>query len=112
VFIFDFENNYVSTFEIKRELDGTNLGEYFGAALASGDTNNDGLDELIVGAPSFSSQDGWDQGRFFVFSFSGNQTSRKAVQQEQVFAGKVTGGRFGTAVAYLGDLNADKFGGL
>lgn len=105
--IFDFLNHYNSTFEIKYTLNGTSLGENFGAAVASGDINNDGLDDLIVGAPLFTSPGGWDQGKFCVFSFSANLTSPKTKE----FLGKVTGGKFGTAVAFLGDLNGDKLGG-
>lgn len=56
----------------------------------------------------FGLPDKWDLGRVFILS--GNLTS-PAANRKEVFQGKVIGGRFGTAVAYLGDLNHDKFGG-
>ena len=37
--------------ELIQKLSGTQLGEYFGAAIVSADLNGDGLDDLIVGSP-------------------------------------------------------------
>ncbi|XP_011705683.1 PREDICTED: integrin alpha-PS5-like, partial [Wasmannia auropunctata] len=44
-------------------LCGSEIGEFFGASLASGDLNNDGLDDLVVGAPHW----GNDNGRVHVY---------------------------------------------
>jgi len=33
---------------------GDQFGSYFGSVLASADVNNDGLDELLIGAPLFN----------------------------------------------------------
>ena len=35
---------------------GKQIGEYFGAALLTGDFNGDGEDDLIVGSPLFTNQ--------------------------------------------------------
>lgn len=44
-------------------VDGKEAFEYFGASLATGDINNDGLDDLIVGAPYWKN----DNGRVHIF---------------------------------------------
>lgn len=47
---------------------GTQTGEYFGASLAAGDFNNDGLDDLIVGAPyRKNDKTGFNHGSVYVF---------------------------------------------
>lgn len=50
---------------IKQELVGQTIGEYFGASVASGDLDNDGLDDLVIGAPQWSSVE--DEGRIYVY---------------------------------------------
>lgn len=44
-------------------LRGSSFGEYFGASLATGDLNKDGLDDLIVGAPHWKN----DNGRVYIY---------------------------------------------
>ncbi|XP_059490170.1 integrin alpha-4-like [Neocloeon triangulifer] len=109
VLIFDFPG----TDGILRKtqlLEGQAVGENFGAALASGDINGDGTDELIVAAPIFSRAgegfSGIDEGKVVIYS----KDSARSLGQKHVIVGNATGGRFGTAVAFLGDLNRDKFG--
>jgi hypothetical protein len=53
--------------EIIRELEGKQLGEYFGAALCVLDVNGDGLDDVLVGAPHYGEKRTWDQGRIYVY---------------------------------------------
>ena len=82
---------------------GEQSGEYFGAALASLDIDGDGLDELIVGSPLFTSPSsasklsvGYEEGRITIF------TENKIDQQfRMVFSdfGNTNQGRFGTAIA-------------
>jgi hypothetical protein len=70
VYIFDYHvatsNVDEHRMEIIRELEGEELGEYFGAALCVLDVNGDGLDDLIVGAPHYAEKNTWDQGRIYV----------------------------------------------
>jgi len=42
---------------------GSDIGEFFGASLATGDLNKDGLHDLVVGAPHW----GNDNGRVHVY---------------------------------------------
>lgn len=39
---------------VRWEVEGPQLGAYFGAAVATGDVNDDGWSELFVGAPMFA----------------------------------------------------------
>lgn len=50
---------------IRQTREGSSVGEYFGASLAVADVNNDMLDDLLVGAPRFSSKG--DEGSVYVF---------------------------------------------
>ena len=43
-------------FDQPPEVEGKQMGESFGSALAACDINRDGLDDLIVGAPTFASR--------------------------------------------------------
>ena len=42
------------------------MGSYFGFTLCATDTNGDGIDEIIVGAPLWMGRQA-DEGRVFVF---------------------------------------------
>jgi hypothetical protein len=53
--------------EIIHELEGKELGEYFGAAVCVLDVNGDGLDDLLVGAPFYGGKRTWDQGRIYIY---------------------------------------------
>ncbi|XP_078049489.1 integrin alpha-4 [Augochlora pura] len=85
---------------IVAKVQGSTIGEYFGASLAVGDINNDGLDDLIVGAPYW----GEDNGKVYCY-FGNSQGQFKEVISVH---GKVEGGHFGYAIT-SGDLDADGF---
>ena len=45
---------------------GDQIGAYFGYSLATGDFNGDGLSDLAIGAPLYSSAELYENGRVYV----------------------------------------------
>ena len=75
VLIFSHPNKTLnSKFTIKNNLNGEQHGEYFGSALASCDINNDGKDDLVVGAPLWTNM--IEEGRVYVFTKKGEDVCK------------------------------------
>ncbi|MDD2766136.1 MAG: FG-GAP-like repeat-containing protein, partial [Candidatus Moranbacteria bacterium] len=72
-------------------LTGETTSDYFGYSLVSGDFNNDGKTDLIVGAYGYSSS----KGRVYLYTWN-----------DQIITGEATNNSFGTAMT-AGDFNAD-----
>lgn len=87
---------------IVEQLHGTEIGEFFGASLAVGDLDNDGLDDLLVGAPHW----GQDNGKVYIYF----GTEKEQFETVVFLQGTTEGGYFGYAIA-SGDLDADGFDG-
>jgi hypothetical protein len=66
VIVFDFPASTDENINIKTKIYGQVYGEYFGAALTSCDINDDGRQELIVGAPLWSRD--MDEGRVYIYT--------------------------------------------
>ncbi|KYN30945.1 Integrin alpha-PS3 [Trachymyrmex septentrionalis] len=81
-------------------LRGNDIGEFFGACLASGDLNNDGLYDLVVGAPHW----GNDNGRIHIYLGS----SKEEFEAVTILKGTREDAQFGYAVA-VGDVDGDDF---
>jgi len=79
-------------------------GSYFGAALCTADLNNDGKPDLIIGAPLFTTKEE-DEGKVYIYL----SDSQGAVNEVSQIAGETRGGRFGTTISAVGDLNRDGF---
>ncbi|CAG2110873.1 unnamed protein product [Medioppia subpectinata] len=80
-------------------------GEYFGASLLALDINNDKFDDLIVGAPLYSTNRDRDIGRIYVFLMNDKGTE---FIKEELISGHKSGGRFGSAMA-SSDINLDGY---
>uniref|UniRef100_A0A674PAU8 Integrin subunit alpha 5 n=1 Tax=Takifugu rubripes TaxID=31033 RepID=A0A674PAU8_TAKRU len=86
------------------------MGSYFGYAVAATDINNDGLDDLLVGAPMFMRQGSSGRleelGKVYVYLQKGPLLLEPS---QSHLMGKQAYGRFGSSLAPLGDLNQDGF---
>lgn len=51
-----FKSCFSGNYDQPPEVEGEQMGESFGSALAACDINRDGLDDLIVGAPTYASR--------------------------------------------------------
>nr|XP_015822565.2 integrin alpha-5 [Nothobranchius furzeri] len=89
---------------------GKQMGSYFGYALATTDINSDGMVDLLVGAPMLmvrgSSGRLEEMGQVYVFLQRGPLNLEELTPY---LTGTQVFGRFGTAIAPLGDLNQDGF---
>lgn len=81
------------------------VGSYFGSALALADLNNDGWQDLLVGAPFYFDRKEEIGGAVYVFI---NEAGSFQNQAEPFVVGP-SGSGFGFAVANIGDINQDGF---
>ncbi|XP_069507828.1 integrin alpha-D-like isoform X2 [Ambystoma mexicanum] len=90
---------------IIQAINGSQVGSYFGAELCTLDMKGDGItDLLLIAAPVYQSQQA--SGIVLVYKFSRSTVSP---EPQKILQG-VTGnsfGRFGSAIAALGDINGD-----
>ncbi|MFB0516294.1 MAG: hypothetical protein ACETWG_06790, partial [Candidatus Neomarinimicrobiota bacterium] len=84
---------------------GEAAGDLFGYSVSSaGDVNNDGYDDVIVGANSNDAGGTW-AGRAYIF-FGGNSMDHTA---DVIFTGEAAGDHFGGSVSSAGDVNNDGY---
>ncbi|MGH0146801.1 UNVERIFIED_CONTAM: hypothetical protein FKN15_008169 [Acipenser sinensis] len=67
-YIFTFVSKYLS---IVFEASGKKLGSYFGSSVCAVDLNSDGLSDLLVGAPMYSTIR--EEGRVYIYMNLGNE---------------------------------------
>jgi integrin alpha 8 len=95
----------IETGMIEATVLGEQMGEYFGWSVATADLNGDGFDEIIVGAPLFSTPDKIEKGRIFIYKNNGTLDTANPI----VIPGTWSRGRYGSAIVNLGDINSDGF---
>ncbi|XP_049542746.1 integrin alpha-PS3-like [Anopheles darlingi] len=112
VLIFDYveQKGLNETVLQKRRLfAGHQLGEYFGYALLTEDFNNDGLADLAIAAPMHSRTKDFDNGVVYVYQNKGGLSFELQATLSSSYA---FGGRFGTSLGKLGDINRDGYGDM
>lgn len=81
---------------------GAAAGDNFGFSVATGDVNNDGRIDLIIGAP-LNDDAGTNAGKVYVYDgFTGAEMWSAS--------GQAAGDRFGNAVGFAGDVDNDGWG--
>ncbi|XP_069314997.1 integrin alpha-8 isoform X2 [Eulemur rufifrons] len=88
---------------------GEQMASYFGYTVVVSDVNNDGMDDILVGAPLFMEREFESNPREVGQIYLYLQVSSLFFRDPQVLTGTETFGRFGSAVAHLGDLNQDGY---
>ncbi|NWV72727.1 ITA3 protein, partial [Dasyornis broadbenti] len=86
-------------------LPGPQVGSYFGSAIALADLNNDGWQDLLVGAPHYFERKQEVGGAVFVYM---NEAGGFQPLPSLVLTGPSYSG-FGFALASIGDVNQDGF---
>ena len=108
--------SFVQTDPHKIEFIGQQKGEQFGASIAGGDINGDGVEDLIVGSPFYSSlgEEADVQWNGKVSVFFGVETINdrvfdlKSVEPNLTVYGRSDGDQLGISVA-TGDFNGDGY---
>jgi len=87
-------------------LEGEQADAWFGQSVSSaGDVNNDGYDDVIIGAKNFDNGE-TDEGVAFVILGSATGLSSSVVS---VLENNIAGSAFGSSVASAGDVNNDGY---
>lgn len=112
VYIFDIIEGG-ETIKIYYKFTSHRMGEYFGYALAADDFNGDGLYDLAICAPLYSRSNVDDNGAVYIYQNLGNSAAGKLnfVLQTKLLSDYESGGRFGSSIARLGDVNQDGYKG-
>lgn len=95
-----------------KNITGEQIGSYFGYSMAVGDIDGDKRDDLIVGAPMFTTlnkkmkfeDNHYENGAVYVF------LQQDGFRWAAILEGITSKGRFGLALASLGDINQDGYG--
>ncbi|XP_053557238.1 integrin alpha-1 [Bombina bombina] len=113
------------TIQILQTLYGEQIGSYFGSVLMTVDVDGDAdSDILLVGAPMYMGSEKQEQGKVYVYGIQKNgfkyEMSLEPINQtccsqhkdancNNDNSNEPCGARFGTAIAFVKDLNLDGF---
>ncbi|XP_049925618.1 integrin alpha-3-like isoform X1 [Epinephelus moara] len=89
----------------QQTLRGEQMGSYFGNVVATADLNNDGWNDLLVGAPFYFHRQQEAGGAVYVYMNAGGRFD----PEPSVVLRGPAGSAFGMAVTAAGDLNQDGF---
>ncbi|XP_031349411.1 uncharacterized protein LOC116175429 [Photinus pyralis] len=90
-------------------ISGTQLGAYYGYALANSDVDGDGRDDLLIGAPLHTeknTENKYEVGRVEIAC----QGPSGSFSRRIILDGFKSKSRFGLALSTLGDMNLDGYG--
>lgn len=104
VFIFSMESNRM--LKVVSEVNGNELGSYFGSSVCGVDLNADGLSDLLVGAPMATGSTR-EEGRVHVYINEGQAKLKEA--EFKLTGSDAYAARFGQTIADLGDLDDDSY---
>ncbi|XP_059936504.1 integrin alpha-3 [Mesoplodon densirostris] len=90
----------------RQVLEGRQVGAYFGSAIALADLNNDGWQDLLVGAPYYFERKEEVGGAIYVFM---NQAGTSFPAHPSLLLHGPSRSAFGFSVASIGDINQDGF---
>lgn len=104
VFTLNIKDN--EKIEILNLINGTQIGQVFGYSLVADDFNGDNLTDLAVGAPLYSLDQKHEHGAVYIYKNDGTEFISESIIK------CADGGRFGTTMNKIGDVNQDGYNGV
>ncbi|XP_048755125.2 integrin alpha-3-like [Ostrea edulis] len=101
------------TEQLVKLIEGQQIGGGFGQTLVIADINDDGIDDILVGAPNTYLNETdrnkivYDVGVVHIFYGTGTTATFIEQTSQTLHGAETLGSRFGTAISSVGDLNKD-----